>query len=95
MTDGDVAYNWRCFREHWENYVVAADLTEASTEKRSAIVLTCLGGEPYDTYLTRSLTLPAEDKMGILWVLLTRTVLVLPTRARDLSSENPPIGEIV
>src|SRR5688572_12718766 len=59
----NVADNWERFKDQWENYELAADLTEASTEKRAAVFLTCLGGEAYDTY--RSLSLPSEDKRDI------------------------------
>src|SRR6218665_2317745 len=63
VSGGNVADNWERFKDQWENYERAADLTDASAEKRAAVILTCLGGEAYDTY--RSLALPAEDKKDI------------------------------
>ena len=60
---GNIAENWERFRDQFENYVLAADLTDTSAEKRAAIFLTCLGGEGYDTY--RSLSLPADDKKDV------------------------------
>ena len=57
VSDGDVSDNWGRFKDQWENYEQAADLTDASTEKLAAVLL---GGDAYDTY--RSLALPAEDK---------------------------------
>lgn len=63
VTGSNVADNWARFKEQWENYELAVDLTEASAEKRAAAFLTCMGGEACDTY--RSLALPAEDKRDI------------------------------
>src|SRR6218665_1896078 len=63
VSGGNVADNWERFKDQWENYERAADLTDASAEKRAAVFLTCLGGEAYDTY--RSLALPAGDKKDI------------------------------
>src|SRR6218665_3495261 len=57
---GNVADNWERFKDQWENYERAADLTDASAEKRAAVFLTCLGGEAYDTY--RSLASPPRTK---------------------------------
>ena len=50
ITGSDVADNWRRFRDQWQNYVVAVDLTDATTEKQAAVFLTCIGTEAYDVY---------------------------------------------
>ena len=63
VTGSNVADNWERFREQWENYELATDLTEASSEKRAAVFLTCLGGEAYDTF--RSMDIPTADKKKI------------------------------
>ena len=64
VTGSNVADNWERFREQWENYELAADLTDASSEKKAAIFLTCVGSEAYDVY--RSMEFPsADDKKKI------------------------------
>jgi hypothetical protein len=64
VTRSNVAGNWERFREQWENYEFAAELTEASSAKSSAVFLTCLGGEAYNAY--RSMDIPtAADKRHI------------------------------
>ena len=59
VTGSNVADNWERFREQWENYELAADLTDASSEKKAAIFLTCVGSEAYDVY--RSMEFPSAD----------------------------------
>ncbi len=37
---GDIAADWERFRSEWENYEVAADLTDVSDKKRAAVLPT-------------------------------------------------------
>jgi len=46
----DIADNWRRFIVQWENYIVAANLMDATPEKRAAVFLTCIGSDAYDVY---------------------------------------------
>jgi hypothetical protein len=62
VTGSNVAENWRRFQDQWDNYVVAADLTEASSERQAAIFLTCVGGEAYDVYRSMTFASDAERK---------------------------------
>jgi len=50
VTGSNIADNWERFKDQWENYALATDLSDASAEKRAAIFLTCLGGDAYDAY---------------------------------------------
>ena len=50
ISGSDVADNWRRFKDQWDNYEVAIELSEASSEKRAAVFLTCVGPEAYDVY---------------------------------------------
>ena len=52
---GDVADNWKRFREQWTNNEVASDLLTASPEKRGAVFLACIGSDAFDVYRTLSL----------------------------------------
>ena len=58
----DIADNWRRFRDQWLNYVVAADLTDASAEKKAAVFLTCIGTEAYDVYRAMNFESEADRK---------------------------------
>ena len=62
VTGSSVADNWKRFREQWENYELAADLTDASSEKRAAVLLTCVGNDAYDIYRTLDFETPADKK---------------------------------
>jgi hypothetical protein len=62
ITGSDVADNWRRFREQWDNYVLAADLEDASSEKQAAILLTCVGGEAYDVFRSFEFASAADRK---------------------------------
>jgi len=64
INGGDVADNWQRFREQFENYVVAADLSESSSEKRAAVFLSCIGGEAFDVFRTMQFE-SADDKKKI------------------------------
>jgi len=44
--------DWRRFREQYDNYEMAADLTNKTQEKRAAVFLTCIGNDAYDIYRT-------------------------------------------
>ncbi|HSN23082.1 MAG TPA: hypothetical protein VLS45_02740 [Methylomicrobium sp.] len=50
VTGNNVVDDWRRFREQFENYELASDLSEASQEKRAAVFLTCIGNDAYDVY---------------------------------------------
>src|SRR5664279_119273 len=62
ITGSAVADNWRRFKEQWDNYVLAADLDEASSEKQAAILLTCVGGEAYDVFRSFEFASAADRK---------------------------------
>lgn len=59
VTGSDIADNWRRFKDQWLNYVVAADLSDASSEKRAAVFLTCVGSEAYDVF--RAMHFASDD----------------------------------
>ena len=62
MAGSNVADNWHRFRDQWENYELAADLTEASSEKRAAVFLTCIGSDAYDVYRSMEFDTVANKK---------------------------------
>ena len=62
ITGNAVADNWRRFKEQWDNYVLAADLEDASSEKQAAILLTCVGGEAYDVFRSFEFASAADRK---------------------------------
>jgi len=61
---GDVADNWKRFREQWTNYEIASDLAEASEEQRGAVFLACIGSDAFDVYRTMQFD-PAADRKKI------------------------------
>ena len=50
VTGSNVADEWRRFKEQFANYELAADIADASDEKRAAVFLTCIGSDAYDVY---------------------------------------------
>jgi len=48
VNGSNLADDWRRFKEQFENYELASDLTDASQEKRAAVFLTCIGDDAYD-----------------------------------------------
>ena len=50
VTGSNVADNWQRFREQWSNYLLATELTDASSERQAAIFLTAVGTEAYDVF---------------------------------------------
>ena len=48
----DIAADWERFRSEWENYEVAADLTDVSEKKRAAVFLACVGSTAYGIFRT-------------------------------------------
>ena len=52
ITGSNVTDNWSRFKEQWNNYVIAADLGDATEEKRAAVFLTCIGSDAYDVFRT-------------------------------------------
>ena len=63
ITASDVADNWRRFKDQWNNYVVAADLSDASSKKRATVFLTCVGSDAYDAY--RAMDFDTEGRKKI------------------------------
>ena len=59
ITGSELADNWRRFRGQWENYVIANDLSEATSEKQAAVFLTCIGAEAYDVF--RAMNFESDD----------------------------------
>ena len=51
MSDS-MAADWKRFHSQWQNYEVAADLAELSTQKRAAIFLACVGTDAYQRFQT-------------------------------------------
>ena len=62
VTGSNVADDWRRFREQFENYELASDLSEASQEKRAAVFLTCIGNDAYDVYRTMEFDQESDRK---------------------------------
>src|SRR3989442_2361033 len=50
LRTGEIAVNWNRFKSMWSNYEMATDLTAESKEKRTAVLLTCIGNEAYDVF---------------------------------------------
>ena len=48
INGSNVADNWRRFREQYEYYEIASDISDKSQEKRAAVFLTCIGNDAYD-----------------------------------------------
>lgn len=47
---GNLATNWRHFKQVWENYEIATGLKDKNNELRVATLLTCLGAEALSVY---------------------------------------------
>jgi len=56
---GNIAVEWKRFSSQWRNYEVAADLTEESQKKRTAIFLACIGTKAYELF--QSMEFAAEE----------------------------------
>ena len=50
LKSSEISSSWKRFRSQWANYELATDLTEESKEKRTAVLLTCIGNEAYDVF---------------------------------------------
>jgi len=61
-TSSSVADKWKRFREQWEKYEFAADLTDTNSEKRAAVFLTCIGNDAYDIFRSLEFKTPADRK---------------------------------
>ena len=59
LRTGEIAANWKRFKSQWSNYELATDLTDESKEKRTAVLLTCIGSEAYDVF--QSMVFTQED----------------------------------
>ena len=42
--------DWERFRSEWENYEIAADLTDVPDKKRAAVFLACVGSTAYGIF---------------------------------------------
>lgn len=62
VTGSAVADNWQRFKEQWDNYILAADLEDVSSEKKAAILLTCVGKEAYDVFRSFEFASAADRK---------------------------------
>src|SRR5664279_2869343 len=49
---GDIAADWERFRAEWQNYEIAADLTEVAERKRAAVFLACVGSAAQSVFRT-------------------------------------------
>ena len=48
LQTGELAINWKRFKSQWSNYELATDLAGESKEKRTAVLLSCIGSDAYD-----------------------------------------------
>jgi len=62
VTGSSVADDWKRFREQWENYELATNLTDASSEKSAAVFITCIGNDAYDIFRSLEFETPADRK---------------------------------
>lgn len=51
---------WKRFSSQWNNYEIAADLSDKATGKRAAVLLACIGPEAFEIFET--LNISADDK---------------------------------
>ena len=47
---GELASNWRRSKSQWRNYELTTDVARESQERRTAILLSCIGSEAYDVF---------------------------------------------
>ncbi len=52
IKSSEIATSWKRFKSQWSNYELATDLAAESKEKRTAVLLTCIGNEAYDVFQT-------------------------------------------
>ena len=57
---GNLSNNWRIFKSMWKNYETATNMSEKSSEIRTATLLSCIGMEGFELYET--LDFPTEDE---------------------------------
>jgi len=50
LKSSEISASWKRFRSQWGNYELATDLSGESKEKRTAVLLTCIGNEAYDVF---------------------------------------------
>ena len=60
---GNMSNNWRIFKSMWRNYETATNLSEKSSEIRTATLLSCIGIDGFD--LCESLDFAEEDRQKI------------------------------
>ena len=49
---GDIAADWEHFKNEWNNYEIAVDLSDAAAKKRAAVFLACVGTAAYGVFRT-------------------------------------------
>ena len=49
---GDIAADWERFKNEWNNYEIAVDLSDAAAKKRAAVFLACVGTAAYGVFRT-------------------------------------------
>ena len=52
----NIAAEWNRFKSQWNNYEVAADLSELSSKKRAVTFLACVGSEGYELFQSMEFT---------------------------------------
>lgn len=52
ISSGNIAHQWKLFRQTWENYECAIDLTSKPDEKRVATLLTVIGSDALEVFNT-------------------------------------------
>lgn len=63
VTGASAAASWERFIDQWNNYEIAMELQNQSSERRAAIFLTCVGGEAMDKF--RKFDLSDADRKKI------------------------------
>jgi len=52
LSSNNKSKSWQMFQQTWNNYEIAADLQDASAEKRTAILLSVIGKDALQVYNT-------------------------------------------
>src|SRR6266516_3134093 len=50
LKSSEISSSWKRFKSQWANYELATDLSGEPKEKRTAVLLTCIGNEAYDVF---------------------------------------------
>ena len=62
--DGNLAENWRKWRQEFEFFMVATESDAKSDKVQTSILLTCIGQKGCDVYNTFTFTTP-DDKLKL------------------------------